>query len=58
MSKSPTAGHHAVTAEQISINLAVPLFDAFGRFVESANPFAFWAQLVQMAWLPRLAAAT
>jgi hypothetical protein len=48
-----------VTAEQISINLqAVPLFDAFGRFVESANPFAFWAQLVQMAWLPRLAAAT
>jgi hypothetical protein len=42
MSKSPTAGHHAVTGEQISINLqAVPLFDAFGRFVESANPFAF-----------------
>src|SRR5882757_5366730 len=49
MSKSPTAGHHAVTAEQISINLqAVPLVDAFGRFVESANPFAFWAQLLRM----------
>jgi hypothetical protein len=58
-SKSPTAGHHAVTAEQISINLqAAPLFDAFGRFVERANPFAFWAQLVQMAWLPWLAVAT
>ena len=44
--------------EQISINLqAVPSFEAFGRFVESANPFAFWAQAVQMAWLPWLAAA-
>jgi hypothetical protein len=43
-------------AEQISINLqAVPSFEAFGRFVESANPFAFWAQVVQMAWLPWLA---
>ena len=40
-------------AEQISINLqAVPSFEAFGRFVDSANPFAFWAQAVQMAWLP------
>jgi hypothetical protein len=59
MSKSPTAGHHAVTAEQISINLqAVPLFDAFGRFVDSANPFAFWVQLVQMARLLWPAAAT
>ena len=45
-------------AEQISINLqAVPSFEAFGRFVESANPFAFWAKAVQMAWLPWLAAA-
>ena len=44
--------------EQISINLqAVPSFEALGRFVESANPFAFWAQAVQMAWLPWLAAA-
>ena len=44
--------------EQISINLqAVPSFEAFGRFVESANPFAFWARAVQMAWLPWLAAA-
>ena len=44
--------------EQISINLqAVPSFEAFGRFVEGASPFAFWAQAVQMAWRPWLAAA-
>jgi hypothetical protein len=40
-------------AEQISINLqAVPSFGAFGRFLETVNPFAFWAQAAQMAWLP------
>jgi hypothetical protein len=45
-------------AEQISIHLqAVPSFEAFGRFVESANLFAFWAQAMQMAWLPWCAAA-
>jgi hypothetical protein len=45
-------------AEQISINLqAVPSFEAFGRFVESANPFTFWAQAMQMAWFPWRAAA-
>lgn len=45
-------------AEQISINLqAVPSFEAFGRFVESGNLFAFWAQAVQMAWLPWRSAA-
>jgi len=27
----------------------VPSFEAFGRFVESANAFAFWAQAMQMA---------
>ena len=37
-------------AEQISINLqAVPSFEAFGRFLETANPFAFWAQAAQKA---------
>ena len=42
-------------AEQISINLkAVPLFEAFGRALEAANPFAFWAQAAQLAWLPWL----
>jgi hypothetical protein len=44
-------------AEQISIHLqAVPSFEAFGRFADSINPFAFWAQAMQMAWLPWLAA--
>jgi hypothetical protein len=44
-------------AEQISINLqAMPSFEAFGRFLETANPFAFWAQAAQTAWLPWLEA--
>ena len=47
-----------VEAEQISINLqAMPSFEAFGQFLETANPFAFWAQAVQMAWFPWLGAA-
>jgi hypothetical protein len=42
-------------AEQISINLrAEPSFEAFGRALELANPFAFWAQAAQLAWLPWL----
>jgi hypothetical protein len=45
-------------AEQISINLrAVPSFEAFGRALEAANPFAFWVQAAQLAWLPWLALA-
>ena len=45
-------------AEQISINLqATPSFEAFGRFVEAANPFLFWAQAAQIAWLPWIEAA-
>jgi len=40
-------------AEQISINLqAVPSFEAFGRYIDSSNPFMFWARAMQMAWLP------
>jgi hypothetical protein len=40
-------------AEALSITLhAVPSFEAFGRYFEAANPLAFWAQAVQMAWLP------
>ena len=35
----------------------MPSFEAFGRYLETANPFAFWAQAVQMAWLPWLNAA-
>ena len=26
----------------------------FGRALEAANPFAFWAQAAQLAWLPWL----
>jgi hypothetical protein len=45
-------------AEQISITLqAMPSFEAFGRFLETAGPFAFWARAAQMAWLPWLEAA-
>jgi hypothetical protein len=45
-------------AEQISINLqAMPSFEAFGRYLETSNPFALWAQAVQMAWLSWLNAA-
>jgi hypothetical protein len=47
----------AADAEQISIHLqAVPSFEAFGRFLEATNPFAFWARAAQMAWLPWLGA--
>ena len=42
-------------AEQLSINLqAMPSFEAFGRYFETANPFVFWAQAVHLAWLPWL----
>ena len=48
----------AAEVEQISINLqAVPSFETFGRFLEKTNPFAFWVQAVQVAWLPWLGAA-
>jgi len=44
--RSPTGDN-----EQISINLqAVPSFEAFGRFLETTNPFAFWA-LVSSTWI-------
>ena len=46
-------------AEQISINLqAVPSFEAFGRFLETTNPFALWAQAAQLALFPWLGAAS
>ena len=45
-------------SEQISINLqAVPSFEAFGRFLEATNPFAFWVRASRLAWLPWLEAA-
>ena len=43
--------------EQISINMrAVPSFEAVGRFLEQANPFALWIQATQLAWAPWLEA--
>jgi hypothetical protein len=34
--------------EALSINLqAKPSFEAFGRFLETANPFVFWAQAME-----------
>jgi hypothetical protein len=39
--------------EQVSVTLqAAPSFEAFGRALDAINPFAFWAQAVQLAWLP------
>ena len=49
----------AEDAELISINLqAVPSFEAFGQFLQAANPFAFWAQAVKLVWFPWLGAAS
>jgi len=43
------------TAEHISIHLqAMPSFEAFGRYFEANNPFAFWAEAARLAWLPFL----
>jgi hypothetical protein len=45
-------------SEQVSITWkAVPSFEAFGRALEAANPFAFWAAAMRLAWLPWLEAA-
>jgi hypothetical protein len=51
--RSPSAD-----AEMISIHLqAAPSFAAFGRYLEAANPFAFWMKAAQIAWQPWLNAA-
>ena len=45
--------------EYLSINLqAVPSFEAFGRVLETTNPFALWAQAAQLALFPWLGAAS
>jgi hypothetical protein len=45
--------------EYLSINLqAVPSFEAFGRFLETTNPFALWAQAAQLALFPWFGAAS
>ena len=44
-------------SEQISITLqAVPSFEALGRLLQSANPFASWAVAMRLVWLPWLEA--
>ena len=38
------------SVEQISIKLqAVPSFEAFGKFLEEANPFTFWFRAAEIA---------
>jgi len=50
--RSPDGG-----SEQLSINLqAVPSFEAFGRFLETANPFALWADTAWLTWFSWLEA--
>jgi hypothetical protein len=45
-------------AEQIFINMqATPSFETFGRVLEAANPFAFWAQASRLVWLSWMDAA-
>ena len=45
-------------AEEMTITLrAVPSFEAFGRFLEGANPMLLWMQWMQAAWSPWLALA-
>jgi len=45
-------------AEEISILLrAAPSFEAFGRALDTANPFMFWARAAELAWQPWLEAA-
>jgi hypothetical protein len=44
--------------EEISINLqAVPSFQAFGGFLEAANPFLFWAEATRLTWFSWFEAA-
>jgi hypothetical protein len=46
-------------AERLSISvLAVPSFEAFGRYAEAANPFLFWLRVAQTAWAPWLGASS
>jgi hypothetical protein len=45
-------------AEWLSISLqAIPSFEAFGRYLEAANPFLFWMRVAQTAWAPWLGSA-
>jgi hypothetical protein len=46
-------------AERLSRSvLAVPSFEALGRYAEAANPFLFWLRVAQTAWAPWLGASS
>ena len=49
--------HQSPDGDSERISISLPSFEAFGRFLEAANPFAFWVQAGQLAWLPWLEAA-
>ncbi len=55
--RSSTAGRRMLTPNRFPFLQALPSFEAFGRFLETANPLAFWVQAVQMAWLSWFGAA-
>jgi hypothetical protein len=43
-------------SERLAISIeAAPSFAAFARYLDAGNPFAFWLQAMQFAWLPWLA---
>jgi len=45
------------SAELITISLrAAPSFEAFGRYLETANPFLAWTRMIELAWQPWLGA--
>jgi len=37
--------------EEIYLNLSVPGVVRFGDFLQSANPFLFWAEMTKLLWL-------
>src|ERR1700746_2504585 len=54
LSSSTASGKTRMPKRFQLICQAVPSFEAFGRFIETANPFAGWAQVARMAWVPWL----
>src|SRR5262249_23546041 len=44
--------------ERIAIVIeATPSFDTFERFLQAANPYAYWLGVMRLAWLPWFGAA-
>ncbi len=43
-------------SERLAISIeAAPSFAAFAGYLDAGNPFAFWLQAMQLAWLPFIA---